>query len=191
MLDAAMSVELTLYRSRTGALAACLKPRCLRTVTAYCNPESKHSYWTDFTVRMIVCTAFLYALAEYGYCWQLFFTSNFVVSMCSAMLGEYAHDLLHGNVTRCISVYYTIDLSGILLLGGDIESKPGPVEMEDLQKALANLTETLTNKFQAMMAEEMQKLRNDIAKVDKKLDDLENDIALIRSKVDHQEACVD
>ena len=190
-----MGVELTLYRSRIGAFAACHKPHRPRVHYSGYNPESKYEFWTDLSVRMIVCTLFLYALIGYGYFGKCLLSSNCALSVSAAILGEHISDFISVNVPRCTSVYYTTDLSAMLLLGGDVESNPGPIEMVDLNEALASALadfgKDITEKFQAMLTGEIQKVRNDIGKMNQKLMDMENEIALIRSKIDYQEECVD
>ena len=60
------------------------------------------------------------------------------------MMGEhsrYSPNALGVNAPSSTAVSYTLDLSSLLLLGGDIESNPEPIEKENLESAFATFSE--------------------------------------------------
>ena len=90
------------------------------------------------------------------------------------------------NCARClVSAYseYEFDLSSLLILGGDVESNPGPVEREDLDALLQKLT--------TEMAMNTTKIREDISKLNDRMLHVEQELSQMKSKIETHEEWID
>ena len=185
-----MGVDICMYRSRIGCFNACARsPRSRQCISCY-NPESKWDVWTELTVGMLIRTAAVYAMVGSAFCLQIALTSNCIQSLQSAMLGYDVQCVPISNVKVSNSVGYIFDGAHILLLGGDIELNPGPVEISDMQRMLKEMREeletSLTKKFSDMLACEMQKVRDNFNGLSEKLDQVERSVSDIGEKLDGQ-----
>ena len=191
-----MGVDIVSYRCRIGAFAMSVRSR-RRNVQCdlYC-PVSEWDYWTDLSVRMILCTVWLLAMYGYGMCWKALLTSNCVQSVSVAMMGRDVpeHDAMQPPRSSATNVGYDVDLSGLLLLGGDVELNPGPVEREDMAEIVAGIVGEHNDKLMQKMTEmavEMKKISSEVVHISQKLSDVERELNTIRNKMEAHEAAID
>lgn len=125
-------------------------------------------------------------------------TSSCALSFRAAMSGDGVQDLsatLGMHELSSTWNVYDVDRACILLLSGDIEVNPGPVEMEDLTKALDDFAgrfgETLMQRFSATLAGEMQILRKDISEVAEKVTNMEKELLDLQRELRTQKNLVE
>ena len=112
--------------------------------------------------------------------------SNSTGSLLAAMVGEHVHQRVRVCATDrgATSSIEITDLSGLLILGGDVELNPGPVEGEEVQKAIDNLYE----KFSVLLSSELGKLRADMNKISADIKLVEAQLSGIGNKLEAHEA---
>lgn len=187
-----MGVGIDLYRQRIGAFAACVKCRCpSERYGAYC-PESVWDEWTDFSARMLICTVALCAAYGYAMVWQAIYASNCVQSVRAAMVGNdvSGHPTMQTTTSDFTFVAYSINLSGILILGGDIELNPGPIERADVDEIMNSLASTLIQRMDEM-TKGIKEVRDQVSGIDQKLSKIDSDISEIKRKMEAQETKIE
>ena len=191
-----MGTDIGTYRRRIGAFAMSVRSRRLKQHGKLYCPVSEWDYWTDLSVRMLFCTVWLLAMYGYGMSWNVLLTSNCAQSVVAAMMGRDVHEC-HAMQTQrssATNVVCEVDLSGLLLLGGDVELNPGPVEREDVAEIVAGIVGKCNDQLMQKMTElsvEMRKISNEVARVSQKLSDVERDLSSIRNKMEAHEAAID
>ena len=177
----AMGVSLDEYRRRIGTHVPFAGLSQISAVLPY-SAESRWDTFTDLNYRHVIAT---FALAFWflaGMMMKSAAGSNCAVSLLRAFAGDEA---LHFEICDSRSVtstdpMYICDLSGMLILSGDVETNPGPVETKDLERALTAQREAicdiLSAKFESLLMREVEKIRDDLGTVMKKVDGLEREL---------------
>ena len=183
-----MSLELSLYRARVGLFAACSRHR-RRSSTKGKDARGKFLFSLALCLHVAICMAILFSLAAVSWCERIRLAAAAVSRVSSTVAGVNTcvmstFEALPPGIT---SVVYTYDRSELLLLGGDIEEDPGPLEKEDLDKFGEKWTADIMEKFQAIVHQENQKLSKEIAHLTKKVTNIESELSSLRDRLAQQD----
>ncbi|RUM93123.1 MAG: hypothetical protein DSZ28_08865 [Thiothrix sp.] len=180
-----MGVELAVYRQRVGTFAACYRPKLRREVLHH--PEYEGIELSDRTFFNALALIVMYAC---GLIWMCLLSPNCVCALQMAMMGQHAGYCFRekgGN----LSVAYDVDRSTILMLGGDIELNPGPVEWEEINEALKKLNESLFERMTAELTKQIGQVREEMINMTSEMKDIKQEMLSINNKLQAHEGLIE
>ena len=191
-----MTIEVPVYRARIGLFAASCKPTRPRSGSSgkEKNRRGKFVFSLALCLHAVICVAILTGFAATSCYERSMIAAAAVSGVGGAMLSESAcmmTSTLHALPSGITSVAYTFDRSQLLLLGGDIEEDPGPLEMEDLENFGKVWMAQLMEQFQGVVNEGNKKLHYELSILNAKVSKIENDLSSLKERIGEQEEAID
>lgn len=194
-----MGIDLTTYRGRIGMFTACVRPRRERAKGERYRAYSEWDVFTDFSARIMAFTFLLCAWWSVRACAVALLYSHCTVSLTCAFSGT--ERILPRSppieVTTVTDSGYSIDYSWLLILSGQVELNPGPMEREEFDEIMKSWSEKVMKKVE-LVAEDVRNARLDInnARLDisnlsSKIDKIEQEQLRLRTMIVEQDSTMD
>jgi len=191
-----MGVDLATYRIRVGTHAARFR-RDLRSNSAICPCAGHQSTLSELMICMLLMAMATICMIFVHYCASLALfevaTSDCFRNLGMAFAGKGMQIPLNNTVLQAGSSYcgYSLDLSALIRLAGDVELNPGPgLTVTDLEKALKSQREEIAKGMAEMKRDltqtvttETRKLNEQLQEMSRKLDSLQTELTRLDERV--------
>ena len=187
-----MGDDLIAYRCKIGIFAARVRPRRQR---AKCERYRAHSKWdvfTDFSARIMAFTFLLCAWWSARACAEAVLASDCTVSLIDAFSGA-GHIVPRSSPSECTTItdfVYEFDRSFLLILGGQIELNPGPMEKEEFERIMQSWSERIMKRVD-LIADDIKTVRLDIRTLSDKIDRIDEEQQHLRTMITEQDNNID
>ena len=177
-----MGVELATYRLRIGTFTAGYRLKHRREVLRY--SEEREGF--DLSNRAFFYALTLIAMYTCGVVWMFLLSPNCVCTMKMAMMGQHVG---HCFEEKGVNLYvaYSVDRSTLLILGGDVELNPGPVEREEMDAAFKKMSDCLLERMTAELAKQIGQVREDMKTMMSEMKDIRQEMVRVNSKLEAHE----
>ena len=187
-----MGNDLSDYRCKIGIFAARVRPRRQRAKGEHYRAYAKWNVYTDFSARIMAFTFILCAWWSVRACAESVLTSDCAVSLVDAFTGA-EHIVPRSSIsesTTAIDLGYEFDHSFLLILGGQIELNPGPMERDEFEEIMKSWSEKIMKRVD-LIAEDIQVVRQDINTLSCKIDGIEEEQLRLRAMISEQDNSID